>query len=500
MPRSPTATHPAPGGPVPPSRGDWVALPACLVAGAVLRAWLAARNAGLMMDSPLYVSMAEQFGKRLAALGPAHHAYPALIALVGLLVTGRELPGRIVSFVAGLAVILLVYALARRPLSTAGATVAAALVALHPLLAVFSGPIMTESAFLALLCGGLLLVSGRRPWEGGLVLGASYWVRPEALLVAAGAAALSARRWRAAGLLVAGFLLVALPEVLMLSAERGAWTLTPKEALVRPAYRDAADMEWHAADSTRAAKPPAVTLVRRLRTAAPSMASHYLPNLARHATRLLQTWPAPLMLLSIAGMVLLPGPLLAPLLVLLVLPLLAIVPNLRFPQVFVPSLAVYASVGAARLAARGSARALRLLLAGLCLAGGLAWCWSGPAGDSARHFDDGPMRQLRRAGDWLADHGKPGALVMDRKPYVPFYAGMRHALMPDDDYEHLVRYAIATGVDYLVVEEYVMWGMRRQFLPLMTDPAFRAGEQRLELVYGYDEGPMTGVAIFQVLR
>jgi hypothetical protein len=45
-----------------------------------------------------------------------------------------------------------------------------------------------------------------------------------------------------------------------------------------------------------------------------------------------------------------------------------------------------------------------------------------------------------------------------------------------------------------------MWTMRRQFVPIMTDALFRARERRLRLFYGTTDGPMTGVAIFEVVR
>jgi hypothetical protein len=195
--------------------------------------------------------------------------------------------------------------------------------------------------------------------------------------------------------------------------------------------------------------------------------------------------------------------LLAPLAIVPVLPALGVTPNLRYPMTLVPALAIYAAIGGgwlmARLGrARGPRRVATATAIAFLVAGGVLWCWAGPAGDSARHFEDGPMRSLRRAGEWLGAHGRPGARVMDRKPYVPFFAGMQQVLMPDDDYDTIVEYARKNGADYLVIEEYVMLGMRRQFLPLMTDSTFRAHEQRLSMIYGADEGPRTGVAIFQV--
>src|SRR5258705_991020 len=79
-----------------------------MVSGLALRLWLATQNAGITMDSPLYFRMAEGIahGRRLD--GPAHHGYPALIALAHIVVHDPILAGRVVSLVAGLALLPLV--------------------------------------------------------------------------------------------------------------------------------------------------------------------------------------------------------------------------------------------------------------------------------------------------------------------------------------------------------------------------------------------------------
>ena len=485
-----------------PARADGLTLGALLLAGTGLRLWLAARTSGLTMDSPLYVLMAETLG-RAGPIGPAHHGYPALVALAGLALPGRELPGRAVSMLAGVALIAVTFLLARRMLPHWAAFAAAALVALHPLLAVFSGAVMTEAPFQAVAYAALLVLTRGRTAAAGALLGFGYCIRPEALVIALAALPVIAT-WRRRALWLATFSLVALPEVALLSLERGALTLTPKTNLLAASGAARDDADWRIAGADTATATPRSALDRAGETL-PAAAARYPGRLRGHLERILQAWPLPLMVLTVAGALLKRGPLLAPLAIVPVLPMLGVTPHLRYPQTLVPALAIYAAVGAAWLIGWSAARARPARLAAaalvaLALAGGLAWCWRGPAGDSVRRFEDGPMRTLRRAGAWLAVNGRPGAAVMDRKPYVPFFAGMRHVLMPDDDYDTIVEHARASGVDYLVIEEYVMWGMRRQFVPLMTDPAFRDRERRLRMVFGGDEGPMTGIAIFEVVR
>jgi hypothetical protein len=110
------------------------------------------------------------------------------------------------------------------------------------------------------------------------------------------------------------------------------------------------------------------------------------------------------------------------------------------------------------------------------------------------------MTVMRDAGLWLKAHGAPGARVMDRKPYVPYFARMRHVHLPDDDYDQIVQLAQHSGVDYVVLEEYVLLSMRPQLLPLVTDRAFLERERRLRLVYLERDRPLRGVAIFAVVR
>src|SRR5262249_32777200 len=213
----------------------------------------------------------------------------------------------------------------------------------------------------------------------------------------------------------------------------------------------------------------------------------------------LEAWPWPLMALSLLGLVVRRGPEAGTLLHLFVLPLLAVLPDIRFAMLFVPALAVCAAAGAAWCAAawsrtRGSEHRPRFGIAGAVMASGLAiaglaWSWSGLPGRRALRFDDGPMAQMREAGEWLRENGRPGATVMDRKAYVPFFAGMRHVQLPDDDYETIIEYARTSGVDYMVIEEYVAEGLRRQMLPLISDARFRAQEHRLRTIYRVRGGP-----------
>ena len=480
----------------------WPLLP--LLVGLAVRLWLIQQNAGITMDSPLYWRMAQALRHGQPALGPAHHGYPALIALASMFLHGAVVPGRAVSLLAAVALMLVVYALARRTLEPAWASLAVWLVALHPLLAVYGGVVMTESTVLALSYGALLWMERERFFAGGVTMGFAYLVRPEALVLAPLGALCARGPMRKFLLVLAGVAIVMAPYVGYLRWERGSWMISPKTVLVRPTLGKNQSAEWRVGPGGAPPPEERIGFVQRLRWAAPSVAQNYGPGLLEHLGLLLRSWPWPLMLLSALGWAAWRRALLAPLLMELGLPLLAVPFDPRFSLLAVPALAVFAARGAtwltqllaARPRVRMAAAAAALALSGL----GIFWMWQGPDGRTARNFDDGPMNEMRLAGEWLAAQGPPGARVMDRKAYVPFFAGMEHVQLPDDDYDTIIEFAQREGVKYLVLEEYVVRALRKQMRPLAEDPEFRAREKRLRLVYAHTSGPDEGVAVLEVLR
>ncbi len=471
-------------------------------AGIGLRLWLTTTNQGLTMDSPLYVRMAEGLSSGATALGPAHHAYPALMALAGLVVPGGEWPGRAVSLAAGIALLGVVYGLARRQLSPGWASLAVWLVALHPLAAVYSGAIMTESVAVLAIYGAILLAERARPAWAGAMLGLGYATRPDAWVVAP--AVLLARRGsggraRDVLLAMAGLLAVTLPYLGYLRWERGSWMLTPKMALVRPQFEDWRDAEWSLGPGDAPVAPEPRGFAERASWSASSVARNYPGNLLRHLNRVVQAWPWPVLALSLWGITRRRGPLLGALAFPFALPLLAVPYEIRFALLPMPALAVLAAEGASAIATRAQRIPRAGLIAIGVALGGLVWSWWTPAGARARVFDDGPMEEMRAAGAWLRRHGQPGDLVMDRKSFVAFFAGMRHIQLPNDDYETLIAFARREGVDYLVIEEYLVKSLRPQLLPLVDDREFRQRERRLRLVFATGRVAPSGIAVFEMV-
>jgi 4-amino-4-deoxy-L-arabinose transferase-like glycosyltransferase len=213
-------------------------------------------------DGVVYAGLGRSLaaGNLAGALSPFYPPlYPLLVGLSSLVFRDVEFAGRFVSVVAGAAVVLPAYALARDSYGERVARLAAAVVALHPLLVYYSSVLLTESAYtLALNCGvlaGWAALSRaaantngetltRAAWRAhlvaGVVFGACYLIKPEAagfvvLLVAmrtvvnfSGARRSFKRTALDCLALAAGFLLLALPYLLYLRGALGGWTISGK--------------------------------------------------------------------------------------------------------------------------------------------------------------------------------------------------------------------------------------------------------------------------------
>lgn len=476
---------------------DGLAVPALgSVLALALRLWALRWQPFVTVDGTEYVRCAEALRawQPFASIFPP--GYPALIALAHLFVPDRVLAAALVSLVCGVLLVWPVWWLGRRALGPRWSAFPVLAVALHPLLAVFSAVTMSDSAYFLALYGGLALAGAARGPAAGLALGAAFALRPEAL-VPAGALAVGgvlgvvrgAVRPRTVGLAAAGFLAIAIPCWLWFHATLGEWTLTPKLVALRPVVTD-----WRTDEPRLAPATAPRGLIETLARNGPAALRQYPSNAIAHGRALLRLWPVPLLLLSLAGLARRRGLETVPLLHLVALPLLGgLSVQPRFMLGAVPALAILAAVplagGGPRWRAAGSALALA----------GAVWCGAGLARDLHTPFD-GWIDAQRNAGAWLSGVAEPGAVVMDRKPYVAFYANRGYRVTPDEPYEPLVSAAVRGHVRYLVVDQKVAEVFRSQLEPLLYDEAFREREQRLELVYVGGRVVGYGVGIFRVLQ
>jgi hypothetical protein len=481
--------RPAPGRRLAIPSWAWPAL-ACVVALVVrLIAWRA--QPFITVDGSEYVRFAEALmgGHAYASIAPP--GYPLLIAIARIVQPDRVLSAALVSCVCGALLPWPVWALARVRLGAAGAALPALAIAIHPELARYSAVAMSESAYLLALYGALALVT-RNGLGSGLLLGAAYLIRPEALVPAGALAARGAWRWargrtapRQVLLGAAGFVALAVPCVLWYHATMGEWTPSPKLVHVHAAVTDWRTIEPRFEPAPRPAPEPFGARLQALAGNVPVNARAYFGWL-------MGLWPAPLALLSLAGVTRGLGVEAIPLLhVSALVAYSAAAQRFLFP--LIPALAL--------LAAFAWPRRFRWLAPGvvaLALAG-VAMLWAGSWRDFRRPLD-GHFETHVDAGRWLHAHSEPGEPVADRKPYVAFYAGQRYVVLPDEPYDALIAWAVRTHVRWLVVDQGEAEIFRRQLQPLLYDAAFRDREPRLEIVYVGGRVAGYGLALFRVLQ
>lgn len=245
---------PAAGRRIPFPEGDAARI--LLLVGLALVARLLYLTVGFVLvdDELHYAESLSHFlrGEILGGLSDYWSFFYPLAALPFAALTGdAEIGLRMLSTLAGAAVVLPVYRIARRLWGRPAALLAGLFIAVHPMLLAFSAQAMTESlfSFLVLLALDRFLRALERPTRWGLaipgaVLGLAWLTRQEAQflllllavirLVAPGSG--SARRppairLRSVAVMAAVFVVVASPYLLLLRAKTGLWTTGAKASV-----------------------------------------------------------------------------------------------------------------------------------------------------------------------------------------------------------------------------------------------------------------------------
>jgi 4-amino-4-deoxy-L-arabinose transferase-like glycosyltransferase len=472
-----------------------MAVAGILVVALTLRLVVARAALVIETDGTRLIVIARQLRTAGHTFDPLFHPlYPAFTALAQPLVGDWEWAGRLVAVAAGTALIVLAYVLTRDVMGRGVALLTVALIAVHPGLVRSAASVLADSTYALLLATGACLgwraltdLNRARFVLTAGVLALAYLVRPEAAVYVAGLLVggllVAWRRGRlrawlaplAAAVVTVGS--VAGPYLVFLRRTLGHWTLSGKLAhnLTQDLGPAAAGMPLahpgflvrHIAENAFLFQKYAVPELF------PGLLAFFVvPGLVAHARR--PDWPAR------------EGALLA-----LALPALATLAFHVEGRVFFGVVAFVLPFAAAGLIAAGSwlggARALRrttlaltALVAVLLLPSTLA---------SVVRPDRG-ARVYREAAAFVAASQPADAVLLDRKPFVAFYSGRRHALLADVAPADLAQAARRTGAR-LVVLDSRMLGDRPRLLPLVwssVPPGF-------DLVRDFDVAPADRVRL-----
>lgn len=414
--------------------------------------------------------------------------YPALTATLSSIVGDVETAARLLSLGAGVATIVLSYLIAAALFGPVSGIFTALLVALQPELAQASLAVMTASAYTAAILGAFWVwlaafgsLSVRRLLLVGLLLGAAYLLRPEALGFAALYPLLlllkhgkhSRTRRRAligSAALIAGALFFVLPYVLFLKTHTGQWALSGNAAYVltlgdRRMGETAEERHYLLApdgETVGLARGEMDDLIRERLANPVYYAKRYVRNLFREYRNLLGNQLHALLMLLI-GVGLARGlwherrwekvSLLLALYSFFIFPANFIhsrylIPLLPFALVF-GGRGLAVSWGALSSWARARGRVGRLVLpsgvGGLILLLAIGYrFW----------FFEQPYwvgREERLAGEWIREDFGPGARIMERSHMAAFYADGYWLEVPYVPLDELLDYAGRQQADYLAI-------------------------------------------------
>jgi dolichyl-phosphate-mannose-protein mannosyltransferase len=520
----------------------------CLfLASMLLRAWISSHVAVVANDAAggyLYQAREILRGNWREGLGTYFPpGYPLLVALLSCLPLGVDTAGKIISVVSGSLLILPVFFLGKRLFGEPSAWAAAALACFYPLLVEHSSDAVSEGLYtLVLLLATSLAVQLLRsssPRQGvclGLLYGWCYLIRGEALFLMAlfilvGTALHLIRRFRYGTALhsekwvlvviwvLVGFGALAFPYAVFLRSQTGSWSLSGKTMENLLSYDITDDGVAVDLESTRNALSPdgmhlqmelakresAISFLwqhrsREMKRYRLNGAEAYLEFLPR------AVYPLYLMMLAIGLFSALAQRE-------FVAENLFLATVFSFPMVFyplflieiryfapvVPIALIWVGYGLASLSQElvrgfGVWRGKEGWLLGILVVGmvGLhAW----PLKRLVQVSPDYYALEHKRAGEWLAEHGRPHARIMNRKSYVAFYASGVPLITPDEDFEKILFYARAQAVDYLVVDDRFTLAVRKQLAFLLNSNQIPAD---LERVYVGDPVRGRRIAIFAI--
>ena len=378
-------------------------------------------------DGVSYVNIAKQItlgGDWFHPIFPP--GYSLLIAAAHIFFGASfELAGRYIAAVSGALVIIPAWFIWRSAYGAVAAGFSCLLLAMWPLSVELGGHVYTgPTSLLGLFAGLYAWLRARRGehwlWglAAGLFWGAVAWMKPEVLAWGLlGCVMLLWRRYyRAGGLLLAGTVLIYLPNILLLHEHTGRWQIAAKQDAnilkaqaigqqdFTRAYEEVREAAAQGANALTPAHP--VQLIKR-----------GLINLySIHRYAISQSWPPILLALVAIGFFLawrqhlLEG--------WLWLPVLATVPLLIFivdARILHPFFAVMMGVSGLAIAEFAGLR--RWAVVGLCVFFLLPHALR-PL------YRPHPDEAARQAGLWLANHAEKNVVVLDRKPFVAYYADL----------------------------------------------------------------------------
>lgn len=532
--------------------GETIFILISVVLAFLLRLFLIPEEPTFNADSVHFLALAKNVVH--GDLAGAIHAYwpplyPFLTGVTSVFFKDFEFAGRFVSVVAGTLLLVPVYYLIRDMYGRVPAYYGTVIVLIHPWLVVSSGWALTESLYTLIFTtvvftGWKALKSGNAVtyFITGLLLGAAYLTKPEALgfltLFLIFTIAAKFRRqnltFRLMGarflLVVFGLAIFLLPYVVVIHQKTGRWTFSEKMIgntslaeyeqdnfeLVGDGQTTRQDQlvgtnrgEYHQVNNS---SPQVAELWTERRFDFVKFVSTTSLNIKKEVKEYLPSLFAyPLFLLAIIGVFYKPWTesraakelyLLSFLIATLVGYALAVVEE-RYLYSIIPLLTCWISNGIVSFSDWASISIFNfprskqkvnpvIIQVFTFLISVVIWIVPPVIQNKFHAFPKIPEKQ---AGLWIKTHKTSSSLIMAPNPIVAYYAEEESIFLPNEEFSNVLQYAIRKNVRYLVINSKNLGRTPKIVIPDDEDLP-----QNLKLVYRYDQDLSCEILVYQLLN
>lgn len=503
----------------------------------------------VQLDEAVYARLAENLAVGNGAVDltgavSAHFSplFPLITAAVSLVLGDAVLSGYGVAVLFGSLITIPTYLFGRELFGARTGLMAAALVAVVPLLVDYSSRLYSENIYILFLLTGLyftwLMLARLRlryAIAAGLALGVAYLANPAPFLYIPALAALGLlvgikkgqflKMLGTVAVFAGVFLVLGIPNILFIHNVTGEWSYTGKKAhehifaVTHNLRYGTAEWEQQAMALTDDGRESWVVrtedsqdiisfFIRQPLTAIKMFANQSMLFYSQQLAAVIPLWLLPLLGLGLFGRVWKQGrapavgytlAMLTPALV-----VLAMYPTDRFFMPFLPPLLILVALGWQRLEDWGSEtaslcflpahrdhwrRRINWLVGAVVMVPVLVFALGNVAG---QRYDT----QYREAGEWIKANDGAGKNIMSRwEATSPYYAGGVSIPLPYAEYDRLTVYARSKGVDYFVIGSQAI----RDFRPdLARFLEAGSGHPEWRLVHSVRPGTGSEVLIFRL--
>ena len=426
-------------------------------------------------DGTSYLTMSKGIltGEKLQGMFPI--GYPFFVAIFHIFIRDLVFAAQTVSILASLGSIIVLYHLARHFIVKELAIFCALTFSLNPLFIRLSLMTLSESLYVFWLLLGLLFFARERHFLFGVAMGIAAATRPEAIGILVLLTMFKLRRPRRLLFVLLGFLLFYLPNIAVLSQEKGSLVIMPKSQLLGisaeswKAREQYVDLE---AENIATNKPTAIKMIK-----------DYSGRLPREIVLLAKNTSPLLFLLALIGIYKKRSAILiASFLPFFVYPFTTPRTEDRFVLPYIGVLLIFAFIAIGAL----SNKRWRNFAYAVVLFSILA----NPIINRSQLLDPETRGYLgsKKAGMFCRNIIRPGIKIADRKPFFAFYANGIYEEIPAADYENTLNILTELNIELLSLQRQTVENFRRSLRPLLYDRFTILGELRYEQIYFLIDG------------